>query len=252
MTDDNPTMKDEVLELTTKYSPARTMLWISDYNDINWNQNKLRVYIFATLIYLGINIGLFGLNFKDQDFIESNYYLPFHLLEFWAIFVFTLIEAFVLVSTGTLKVNGSWLHRLQLGLAGFDILYTLMIAIIFSMDPEVYEVPAHYMEYSAQVLITLINFVYVFGFGKTKSIKSGGSQQLQFGLAVIAFVMSIMQFLIYTEAIPTPPGGERSGHFFEFSTESLNACMVLYYSILAYMEGERHEEAHYTKMHEEA
>jgi hypothetical protein len=227
------------------------MLWIADYNDINWNQNKLRLYIFATLIYLGINIGLFGLNFKDQDFIESQYYLPFHLLEFWAIFVFTLIEAFVLVSTGTLKVNGSWTQRLQIGLTGFDILYTLMIAIIFSMDPEVYEVPAHFMEYSAQVLITLVNFIYVFGFGKSKTFKNSGNRQIQFTLASIGFLMSIFQFLIYTEAIPTPPGGERSGHFFEFTTESLNASIVLYYSIIAYMQGELKEEAHYNKMHDD-
>jgi hypothetical protein len=71
---------------------------INDYNIMVWNQNKMLVYAFSALMYIGIQIALFAVNFKDTDFIEEHYYLPFHLLEFWAVFVFTVIEGFVLLS----------------------------------------------------------------------------------------------------------------------------------------------------------
>lgn len=234
-------------------SIVKALHHIADFKLMRENQQQMLLYIFATLTYLGINLALFGLNFRDQDFIEEFYYLPFHLLEFWAVFVFTLIEGFVLVSTGTLQVNGPLGQRLQIGLAGFDILFTLIIAIIFTMYPEEYEVPTHWMEYSAQLFITLVNFVFVLNFSRMKQYQSGlvyKFRHVQTAVASLAFILSVLQFFVYSGIIPTPPGPERTAHFFEFITESLNAVVVLWFSVLAYLQMDRLLASHYTGMHE--
>jgi hypothetical protein len=232
---------------------VQTMYALSDYKTMGENQTKMLLYTFAILVYLAINLALFGLNFRDQDFIEENYYYPFHLLEFWAVFFFTLIEAFVLVSTGTLNINGPWSHVLQIGLALFDILFTLIIAIIFSMDPHEYEVPAHFMEYSAQIFITVVNFFFVVNYlrnNKNQDSVFYRFRHVEVGLTVITFLLSILQLLIYTEVIETDPGGERSAHFVEFITESLNALTVLWFSAVTYKQMNEETEYHYTKMRE--
>jgi len=231
---------------------GKVLCAIRDHKTMEQNQLKMLLYTFATLVYLGINLAEFGLNFRDQDFIESNYYLPFHLLEFWAVFAFTLIEAFVLVSTGTLDINGPWTHILQIGLAWFDILFTLIIAIIFSMDPQEYEIPAHFMEYSAQVFITLINFIFLINYLRNKTYQGTVFWRFRYFeilLAVFTFFLSIFQFFIYTEVIPTAPGGERSTHFFEFITESINALFVLWFSAVTYRQMNRQLEIHYEMLH---
>jgi hypothetical protein len=126
-----------------------------------------------------------------------------------------------------------------------------MIAIIFTMYPEEYEIPSHYMEYSAQILITLLDFVFIINY--VKSSTSGTwvykLRHFEIGLAAVTLVLSILQFLVYTDVIPTEPGGERSGHFFEFSIEAANAAFVLWFAIISYLQMDTDAYTHYQKMH---
>ncbi len=38
----------------------------------------------------------------------ENYYLPFHYTEFWSAFLFTLVEAFTLMSAGVISFDTKW------------------------------------------------------------------------------------------------------------------------------------------------
>lgn len=112
---------------------AKVMIDMLDLKEMEHKRNLMLLYAGVTLIYLSIQIALFGLNWQDQDFIEANYYLPFHLLEFWAIFAFTVIEAFVLIQSGFLHVHGDWIQNVQIALVWFNVLFTCIVAIIFNM-----------------------------------------------------------------------------------------------------------------------
>ena len=120
---------------------------IHDYNVMELRKNTMLGYIFLILVYVGINIGLLGVNFKSQEFIDENYYMSFHLLSFWAVFAFTLLETFILLFTEMVSTS----HLLLSGVVIFNVVATLSTAIIFTIDPRVYEVIAHYMEYCVQV-----------------------------------------------------------------------------------------------------
>lgn len=114
----------------------RVIHHINDYSIMNTRKNLTLLYMFLIITFMGVNLGLLGTNFKSQNFIEENYYVPFHVLEFWAVFAFTITEAFLLVVTESLN----WGSKLRCLLVFVNILGSLTAALIMSMDPEVYEV----------------------------------------------------------------------------------------------------------------
>ncbi len=205
-------------------------------------KNFILSYLISSVLYLGLNLSLLAANFQDQEFIEENYYLPFHLLEFWAVFVFSVIEAFVLHSVGLLQFEGSLFQKTQTVLVWSNILFTMMTAVLFSLYPPFYEVPAHYMEYSAQILLTIVNFVFIFGNNPTQNDPaeepiSKTAKVNKYALIVLAsfsVLLSLLQLLVYSDAIKTQIGGERAGHFIEFSVESLNAVIVIFFTLQKY------------------
>lgn len=64
---------------------------------------ELLIYMILICIYFACVTTLLAANNFDQDFIEANYFLPFHYTEFWTAFLFTLLEAFILVSADVMK-----------------------------------------------------------------------------------------------------------------------------------------------------
>lgn len=209
---------------------------IHDYTTLYTRQNILLLYIFLLLIYISMNFALLGLNFQSQNFIETNYYLPFHLLSFWGVFFFTLLEAFILISADIVSSS----NILQSGLVLFNIFTTLATAIIFSMYPKFYEVTAHYLEYSAQVLISTVNILFAVNFMRQRE----GSFQKILCLNRIRWIeliisipivwLSCLQLLIYSTFLPVSIEPERAAHFCEFTNEIINAVFALTYSISIY------------------
>ena len=112
---------------------------IHDYDLKSSQKLKLLLYMTVIVIYIGVQVGLLAANFKDQNFIDTHYYLPFHLAEFWAVFIFVTSEAFILISAEILNLQST----LQMSLLVFNIIVTLMVAILFTLYPDFYEVPAH-------------------------------------------------------------------------------------------------------------
>jgi len=204
---------------------------IHNHQQINSKKTLILFYNFLILIYIGIQFGLMGVNFQDQDFIEANYYLPFHLLEFWAVFCFTLLESLILIATGNVTTE-DWANTLQAGILLFNVVATLTAAIVFSMFPELYEVPAHYMEYSIQILITITDFIFIMK--TTNKLDNKWFTYSKITFAVSTFLLSVFQLLIYSDTIPVPMGGERAGHFMEFSNEIANGIFALWYGSQMY------------------
>eukprot|EP00013_Stygamoeba_regulata_P000558 CAMPEP_0177633940 /NCGR_PEP_ID=MMETSP0447-20121125/3107_1 /TAXON_ID=0 /ORGANISM="Stygamoeba regulata, Strain BSH-02190019" /LENGTH=282 /DNA_ID=CAMNT_0019135637 /DNA_START=164 /DNA_END=1010 /DNA_ORIENTATION=- len=225
-----------------------------DYKLMNRRKNLLLLYIFLVLLYVGLNVALLGVNFESQEFIEENYYTAFHMAAFWGVFAFTLLEAFILISTETVHwwvgADISWLHRVQSLVILFNVMFSFATAVLFSMFPEEFEVPAHYMEYSVQVLITAVNLFFVVD--QTRDANPNGLiyrlRYVEFTVALLVLALSVLQILIFSGAIPTTIEAERAAHFCEFTNEIFNGLFALMYAILAYTNVRKTIVHHYKEM----
>lgn len=209
---------------------------IHNHNKIEKNKNKIIVYLLVILTYIGVQFGLLGLNFQTQEYIEENYYYPFHVLEFWAVFIFTILESFILMTAEVLTTEGC-LNIIQTSLSLFNIVSSLSCAILFNTFPAFYEVPAHYLEYSIQILITALNFIFIFQKNSNGKYLYETSLFLfifQMIFAIITLVFSIIQLLIFKGTIHTALEPERAAHFIEFSIEAANGLFALWYGFNTY------------------
>jgi hypothetical protein len=220
---------------------------IHDYTTLSTRRNVILIYVFLLLLYIGMNFALLGLNFMSQDFIEQNYYLPFHMLSFWGVFLFTLLEAFILISADIVNMS----NYLQAGLVLFNILTTLTTAIIFSMFPHHFEVPAHYMEYSAQIFVSCVNIIFTLNFirqkgGAFKKLKwLNNFRWLELIIALPIVMLSCLQIFIYAGILPITIEPERGAHFCEFS----NALFALTYSVFIYHDLGKRMQEDYLRMY---
>jgi len=204
---------------------------IHDHEQTDSKKNLILLYNFIILGYIGIQLGLLSANFQSQDFIEANYYAPFHFIEFWAIFCFTIMESLILFITGNLTTD-DWMSTIQTVVLLFNVVFSLIPAILFSLYPEFYEVPSHYLEYSIQILITSIDFIFIFKSSSKNDNKTYYYSKMAF--AIGTFCLSIFQILVYAEAFSVGIEAERAAHFCEFSNESANGCFALWYGFEMY------------------
>jgi hypothetical protein len=133
----------------------KTSFHLHQYKRYAGKQTLFMIYIFLAFVYASIQFGLLCGNFKSDEFIEEHYFLFFHALEFWAVFIFAALEGLILVATGNAD------NIIYIGLIVFNGCFALVTAILFQLDPEEYEVYCHYMEYVCQITITLVNFVFI-------------------------------------------------------------------------------------------
>eukprot|EP01102_Stenamoeba_stenopodia_P008503 TRINITY_DN244_c0_g1_i2.p1 TRINITY_DN244_c0_g1~~TRINITY_DN244_c0_g1_i2.p1 ORF type:complete len:287 (+),score=59.30 TRINITY_DN244_c0_g1_i2:103-861(+) len=234
---DNEKEMKEMKQMSTKGGhhhgdhPQYIMLGIHNHSQISIRLYLILIYIFALLGYIGIFFGLFALNFKDQEFIEEFYYRPFHLLAFWGVFVFTIIEAFILILSQLAT-------KLQAVLLGFNVISSLMTAILFNVYPEEYEVVAHYLEYAIQIFISGVNFMFVFNLLRTQPDGSNPFYKyryLELLVVLLIILLSVFQLFFYSGLIPTDIGSERTAHFCEFVNEIMNGCFALWYACVVYL-----------------
>lgn len=205
-------------------------LQMQQYSSLQFNRIMFLVYIFALLIYIGENMGLFACNFYSQDYIESHYYLVFHMLEFWFVFAFTALEALLLLSTQQITF---WPQTL---LVCFNTMFSFLIAIMFSVYPSDFEVPSHWCEYSLQVCVCLANFFFIY-FSSFKADQDSlyyKARWFEIAFAVVIFLASILELLIYSDRFSVGMEAERAAHFVEYLTESASACIALLYSVYSY------------------
>lgn len=219
---------------------------IHEYGLLDVKMNRLLIYIFSILLYIGLNAALLGANFQEQTFIEEHYYIPFHMADFWGLFGFTLLEALLLIVTEIVSVDNIF----QTGLIFFNIVITFVAAFLFTLDPKFYEVPSHYIAYSIQVLITGVNVIFLRSYMKTAKPDNMvyRLRHVEVGVAISVVLFSIFQLVLYSGVIPVNMGSERSAHFCEFSNEIVNAFFALTYALLTYWDIRKLWLQHYETM----
>ena len=221
------------------------------------------VYMFLLVLFIGLNLALLYSNTNDVEYIEANYEVPFHLFSFWGVFVFTLVEAALLISTngrGRSMTSSSSGIGAAVQLSTMTIFASVMAsflaAVLYTLDHETFEVPAHWVEYVVQLLLSGINVWLVasycyFGHPQQQqdnvlhrstsmdTIKQSSSwvyelRHMEMSVAIAVVVATIWMMLLYAEICPTKIGGERAAHFVEFATDVVNGIFALVYAMLSY------------------
>jgi len=221
---------------------------VHEYGVLKARQNHLLLYVFLVLLYIGLNVALLGANFQSQELIEEEYYSSFHMAAFWGVFGFTLLEAFILIATDII----TWANRCQTLVILFNVMAAFATAMLFSFDPHLYEVPAHYMEYSIQILISWVNIIFLRSY-MIRAANTGpnsmyrcGSVEMAVALAVLGLAMFTL--IVYTGVIPTDMGPERAAHFCEFINEIFNGLFALAYATFCYKDANKQLNQHYKGM----
>jgi hypothetical protein len=224
-----------------KVAVARTLNSMYLQLQLNASITKFTIYALAAAAFLALQIALIVINSQSDEVLER-LDAPFHFTEFWAIFVFSMLEAFLLSTAATSAVaaaalNGSvgardsrWATNLYFASMGGTIILTLVGALLVSFDLELFEEPAHLVEYVAQVPLTLLDIIFV-----VLQIRAGEANSKTnvalLAVAVLLSIASVVQLVVYCGALDLGISAERAAHFFEFTIEGLNAAFAVRFAM---------------------
>ena len=137
------------------------------------------------------------------------------------------MESIVLIFCG--YVTGA----LSYGIILVNVGGTVVALILFLFNAEFWETPAHWIEYSVQMFVTLTSFAFIFG----NQDKTGVLYKYRYHeavLVIISFIISVFKLFVYGEVIELEIGGERGAHYFEYSGELLNDIFALTFTLIRY------------------
>jgi len=192
----------------------------------------------ATIVYIGVNITCIILNGYDNDDWPVKGAVSkafFHNLEFWATFIFSILEVFALVYSPK-PLGAIYQNTLLLKLVIFvNIVISFLGAMLVAVNLEKFEVPAHEMEYSNELTMALFDLIILVSLIRSKSgarITSQGSNATNAVIICIAILVAIVQLAVYNGMGVDPDGerpGEQAAHYCEFGFEILSASVTFWF-----------------------
>lgn len=230
-------------------SPQKPYTFV-DYNvqPLNQSSNVLLVYrlqdmrmsasinfILALLClgYCGINMVLILVNYLnakadalgEEDVVDE---LTFHLIEFWATFLFALVECVSLVVTpkSLIKIYQSPLI-LKLVLF-FNIVASLIPAVLVTLNRDVFEILSHEIEYLNEPTMSFVDMVLLWSLLQKDDQPVKG----QFLSTIIAGLIAFIQMGIYNLLGRRDDGdmvGEVLAHYFEFCFEIISSMIAFWF-----------------------
>jgi len=172
---------------------------------------------------------------QDEDDFEADSD-KMHYSEFWAVVCFSFIE--LLIMQSLLKHKSTRLKALGLISTAVTITLSTLAALLITIDLSHYEIKAHKIEYGSEFVLILIDFLLTqltFGDHNLSLIETI-VKWLQNFIMVSAFILAILQFLIYEGkfSCSTPHEGdcENNAHYIEFTVEILNTIFAITSTII--------------------
>ena len=227
----------------------------SDGGVLNFSSNILLVYRLAEmrasasinlwlallcLAYCGVNVALLYVNYvnslsdgaqagvEDEEKPVSE--LVFHLVEFWATFCFSVVECVSLVNTPK-SLFRIYDNPLVLKLVlFFNIVATLVPAILVTLNREYFEILSHEVEYLNELTMSFVDLVLLWSLCRfDEGIVKGSSSGLVFTIA--AAVVACVQLGVYNLMGRNGPDmvGEGPAHYFEFAFEILSSLIGFWF-----------------------
>ena len=223
----------------------------SSKNPINTSSNVLLLYrmnelqhlgrvnfglAVGTLLYLATNVVLFTFNAMDRNDDacgdpEGIKYarcgspvspLQFHIYEFWAGFLFACIEATSLIFTPRALSTVSKRPGLLRTVLMFDIMSTFIAAVLVTFNLDVFEVPAHEIEFSNELTLALVSIIFL------RSLTRGRDEKGVLVASMIAICAPLFQLAVYNSPLKY---GEQYAHAVEFTFGAAN-CFVTFWFCL--------------------
>lgn len=196
------------------------------------------------LPYLGLVTALLcANNFDQESVIEPSYFLPFHMYEFWGAVYFAFAEGYILLvaDDSFLSMDPSSQSSL-VHLSIINVVSSVVAAALFTLNPSIFEVTSHYIEYASQITVTLMDAFFMIlprnGANELRARKriSRSPIRIQQGYFALLLLADLAKFVLYAEIVPTAIGNERSSHYVEFTVEILNGLWALFYIKDLYMQ----------------
>jgi hypothetical protein len=194
----------------------------------------LLFYMFATCVYFSICIALLVANTMPDDVIDAEYFLPFHLLEFWGQCAFTILEAFVLV-------HSQFVPLLSVPSALFvvNVVASTTAALLFSINGHIFDRTAHWIEYCVQITVVLANFVFILfqnGAGNSLSKFLYRWRYVECVFVIVMLGVSIVQLLVFVPVIHTAiQVPDQAAHYFEYTGEMANCVVVFIFALALFL-----------------
>uniref|UniRef100_A0A0G4HQR4 Uncharacterized protein n=1 Tax=Chromera velia CCMP2878 TaxID=1169474 RepID=A0A0G4HQR4_9ALVE len=197
----------------------------------NLTRKSTANFILACLciFYIGVNIVCLIIN-SMPEFREAND-LTFHLLEFWATFMFTVVDIMALVyspkSLGKIYANPTILKLVVF----FNLVLAFIPAVLISIDLEMFELPSHEIEYANEITMAFVDLILLYSLIRTDSSMLP-DMRTQLVLGLVALAVAVIQLSVYN-LIDGPGGdiGETAAHFLEFVFEILSAAIVFWFTM---------------------
>lgn len=168
------------------------------------------------LLFIGVNIVLLVLN--SLHGVDK---FLFHMLEFWATFVFSLVDVFALVFAP--KPMGTIFYRpiiLKL-LVAASVCLSFVPALLMTIDIDRFEFACHNTEYVADFTMALVDVILLYSI-----VRSGTTIQCQsyFMMVLIGLTAasSVIALVVYN-VIQEDGFGEQIAHYLEFTFNIMNA-----------------------------
>jgi len=201
------------------------------FNTIQREKLFISFMLFFLVLYFFSSLTLLIANCQPMEIIDTKYNVPFHMIDFWGSFLFTLVEACILVNANMLTIGS-----LRFLIVAFNIGMTLVAAVLFSMNPEFWEIPCHWIEFSAQICIAFSDLIFIFHqFKKTDSMLY---RYRNCEAAMILFLVlgNCFKLLIFGGVIKVGMDGEQAANFIEYIAEMINSVFAFLFTIVSYRE----------------
>lgn len=175
------------------------------------------------LLFIGINIVLLILNAIDDEEMK----FLFHMLEFWATFVFSLVDVFALVFAP--KSLGAIFYRpiiLKI-LVAASVCISFVPALLMTIDIDRFEFACHNTEYAADFTMAMVDMILFYSMVRTNAPLQKQSY-LTLGIIVLTGLSSIIALVVYN-VLREGAFGEQVAHFMEFTLNIMNAGMIFWF-----------------------
>ena len=147
----------------------------------------------------------------------------FHMLEFWANFLFNVTTAFVLMNSTSITFHELALRWRTIYFSLFDIVSSFAAACLATIDLHYFEPYCHNIEYTTLIFVMLVDYMLFLSLSQSPSSSRVRKLQLSILLS-IGFTM-----LIVYNTLPAP-WNEYVAHYFEFPVDIGSGLVVFYTS----------------------
>jgi len=165
----------------------------------------------------------------------------FHITEFTATFLFSILQAIALLFTPKSSMNIYENPSILRIVLIFAIVISAIPTLMIWINIEVFEVASHEIEYSNEITMSFVDislFTSVLRASQKVKGEDGASSPANgltnLVIAIIAFTIALIQLLIYNAMGVSDDGehlGEKQAHYCEFAFEIISAFITFWFCV---------------------